>query len=202
MPRLLALGDSYTIGESVAPEARWPEQWAAAMAAAGHGIERPVRVIAQTGWTTDELAAEIARQMPLGQWDLVSLLVGVNNQYRGRPLDGYRSQFDALLETAIELAGGRPDHVQVLSIPDWGQTPFGAASGRDLAAVTREIDAFNAAGRDVCDRHAVAFLDITGLTRARSRDPAMHAADGLHPSAAMYRLWAEALLCTGKFGRL
>ena len=202
MPRLLALGDSYTIGESVAPEARWPEQWAAAMAAAGHGIERPVRVIAQTGWTTDELAAEIARQMPLGQWDLVSLLVGVNNQYRGRPLDEYRSQFDALLETAIELAGGRPDHVQVLSIPDWGQTPFGAASGRDLAAVTREIDAFNAAGRDVCDRHAVAFLDITGLTRARSRDPAMHAADGLHPSAAMYRLWAEALLCTGKFGRL
>ncbi len=202
MPRLLALGDSYTIGESVAPEARWPEQWAAAMAAAGHGIERPVRVIAQTGWTTDELAAEIARQMPLGQWDLVSLLVGVNNQYRGRPLDEYRSQFDALLETTIELAGGRPDHVQVLSIPDWGQTPFGAASGRDLAAVTREIDAFNAAGRDVCDRHAVAFLDITGLTRARSRDPAMHAADGLHPSAAMYRLWAEALLCTGKFGRL
>ena len=202
MPRLLALGDSYTIGESVAPEARWPEQWAAAMAAAGHGIERPVRVIAQTGWTTDELAAEIARQMPLGQWDLVTLLVGVNNQYRGRPLDEYRGQFDALLETAIELAGGRPDHVQVLSIPDWGQTPFGAASGRDLAAVTREIDAFNAAGRDVCDRHAVAFLDITGLTRARSRDPAMHAADGLHPSAAMYRLWAEALLCTGKFGRL
>ncbi len=202
MPRLLALGDSYTIGESVAPEARWPEQWAAAMAAAGHGIERPVRVIAQTGWTTDELAAEIARQMPLGQWDLVTLLVGVNNQYRGRPLDEYRSQFDALLETTIELAGGRPDHVQVLSIPDWGQTPFGAASDRDLAAVTREIDAFNAAGRDVCDRHAVAFLDITGLTRARSRDPAMHAADGLHPSAAMYRLWAEALLCTGKFGRL
>ena len=202
MPRLLALGDSYTIGESVAPEARWPEQWAAAMAAAGHGIERPVRVIAQTGWTTDELAAEIARQMPLGQWDLVTLLIGVNNQYRGRGVDEYRDQFDALLETAIELAGGRPDHVQVLSIPDWGQTPFGAASGRDLAAVTREIDAFNAAGRDVCDRHAVAFLDITGLTRARSRDPAMHAADGLHPSAAMYRLWAEALLCTGKFGRL
>jgi len=202
MHRLLALGDSYTIGESVAPEARWMEQWAAAMAATGHGIERPVRVIAQTGWTTDELAADIARQMPLGQWDLVTLLVGVNNQYRGRPVDEYRGQFDALLETAIGLAGGRPDHVQVLSIPDWGQTPFGAASGRDLTAVARGIDAFNAAARDVCDRHAVAFLDITGLTRARSGDPAMHAADGLHPSAAMHRLWAEALLCTGKFGRL
>lgn len=202
MHRLLALGDSYTIGESVAPEERWAEHWATAMAAAGHAIERPVRVIAQTGWTTDELAAEIARQMPLGQWDLVTLLVGVNNQYRGRPVDEYRGQFDALLETAIDLAGGRPDHVQALSIPDWGQTPFGAASGRDPAVVAGEIDAFNAAARDVCDRHAVAFLDITGLTRARSGDPAMHAADGLHPSAAMYRLWAEALLCTGKFGRL
>ena len=202
MHRLLALGDSYTIGESVAPQDRWVEQWAAAMAAAGHAIRRPARVIAQTGWTTDELAADIARQMPLGQWDLVTLLIGVNNQYRGRPVDEYRGQFDALLETAVGLAGGRPDHVQVLSIPDWGQTPFGAASGRDLDVVAREIDAFNAAGRDACDRHATAFLDITGLTRARSHDPAMHAADSLHPSAAMYRLWAEALLCTGKFGRL
>lgn len=202
MLRLLALGDSYTIGESVQPAERWVEQWAAAMTAAGHAVERPVRVIAQTGWTTDELVDEIARQMPLGPWDLVTLLIGVNNQYRGRAVGDYRGEFDALLETAIGLAGGRPDHVQVLSIPDWGQTPFGAASGRDLAAVTREIDAFNAAAHDVCDRHAVAFLDITGLTRARSRDLAMHAADGLHPSAAMYRLWAEALLCTGKFGRL
>ena len=202
MLRLLALGDSYTIGESVQPAERWVEQWAAAMTAAGHAVERPVRVIAQTGWTTDELVDEIARQMPLGPWDLVTLLIGVNNQYRGRAVDDYRGEFDALLETAIGLTGGRPDHVQVLSIPDWGQTPFGAASGRDLAAVTREIDAFNAAARDICDRHAVAFLNITGLTRARSRDPAMHAADGLHPSAAMYRLWAEALLCTGKFGRL
>ena len=202
MLRLLALGDSYTIGESVQPAERWVEQWAAAMTAAGHAIEQPVRVIAQTGWTTDELADEIARQMPLGQWDLVTLLIGVNNQYRGRPVGEYRGEFDALLETAIGLAGGRPGHVQVLSIPDWGQTPFGAASGRDLAAVTREIDAFNTGARDLCDRHAVAFLDITGLTRAHSRDPAMHAADGLHPSAAMYRLWAEALLCTGKFGRL
>lgn len=202
MRRLLALGDSYTIGESLATDARWVEQWATAMTAAGYAIAQPVRVIAQTGWTTDELATDIARQSPLGQWDLVTLLVGVNNQYRGRRVDEYRAQFDALLETAIGLAGDRPDHVQVLSIPDWGQTPFGAGSGRDLAAVAYEIDAFNTAARDVCDRHAVAFLDITGLTRARSTDPAMHAADGLHPSAAMYRLWAEALLHAGKFGRL
>jgi lysophospholipase L1-like esterase len=172
------------------------------MTATGHAIERPVQVIAQTGWTTDELAVEIARQMPLGEWDLVTLLVGVNNQYRGRAVADYRGEFDALLETAIGLAGRRPDRVQVLSIPDWGQTPFGAASGRDPGVTGREIDAFNTAARDVCDRHAVAFLDITGLTRARSHDPAMHAADGLHPSAAMYRLWAEALRCTGKFGRL
>lgn len=202
MRRLLALGDSYTIGESVPPEDRWVAQWAEAMTAAGHAIERPVHVIAQTGWTTDELAAEIARRMPLGQWDLVTLLVGVNNQYRGRSVDEYRGEFDALLETAVDLAGGRADHVQALSIPDWGQTPFGAASGRDLGAVGREIDAFNAAARERCERRAVAFLDITGLTRAHSREPAMHADDGLHPSAALYRLWAEALLCTGKFGKL
>lgn len=202
MRRLLALGDSYTIGESVPPEDRWVAQWAEAMTAAGHAIERPVHVIAQTGWTTDELAAEIAHRMPLGQWDLVTLLVGVNNQYRGRSVDEYRGEFDALLETAVDLTGGRADHVQVLSIPDWGQTPFGAASGRDLGAVGREIDAFNAAAHECCERRAVAFLDITGLTRAHSREPAMHADDGLHPSAALYRLWAEALLCTGKFGKL
>lgn len=199
---LLALGDSYTIGEAVAPGQRWVEQWAARMTAIGHGIAQPVRVIAKTGWATDELAAEIARQAPLGRWDLATLLIGVNNQYRGRPLAEYRQQFGELLETAIGLVDGRPQRVEVLSIPDWGQTPFGRQSGRDLSAVSAEINAFNAAANQACARHNVAFLDITALSRAHQAEAAMHAEDGLHPSAAMYALWADALLCTGTFGRL
>lgn len=202
MLHLLALGDSYTIGEAVPPEQRWVEQWAGLMQAEGHAIARPVRVIAQTGWTTDELAQAIIEAEPIGSWDLVTLLIGVNNQYRGRDLENFRREFNTLLDTASAAAGHRPERVQVLSIPDWGQTPFGAACGRDLNQVGAEIDAFNGVIAGVCGERGIALLDITGLTRRHSADSRMHAEDGLHPSAAMYRLWAEALLCTGKFGRL
>jgi lysophospholipase L1-like esterase len=202
MLHLLALGDSYTIGETVPPEQRWVEQWAGLMQAEGHAIARPVRVIAQTGWTTDELAQAIIEAEPIGSWDLVTLLIGVNNQYRGRDLENFRREFNTLLDTACAAAGHRPERVQVLSIPDWGQTPFGAACGRDLSQVGAEIDAFNGVIAGVCGERGIALLDITGLTRRHSADSRMHAEDGLHPSAAMYRLWAEALLCTGKFGRL
>lgn len=202
MHQLLALGDSYTIGEAVAPDQRWVEQWADLMQAEGHAIARPVRVIAQTGWTTDELAQAIMLAQPIGSWDLATLLIGVNNQYRGRDVDGFGREFNALLDTAMAAVADRPDRVQVLSIPDWGQTPFGAACGRDLAKVSAEIDAFNQAIARRCGARRIALLDVTGLTRRHSADPRMHAGDGLHPSAAMYRLWAEALLCTGKFGRL
>ena len=202
MLHLLALGDSYTIGEAVPPEQRWVEQWAGLMQAEGHAIARPVRVIAQTGWTTDELAQAIIEAEPIGSWDLVTLLIGVNNQYRGRDLENFRREFNTLLDTASAAAGHRPERVQVLSIPDWGQTPFGAACGRDLSQVGAEIDAFNGVIAGVCGERGIALLDITGLTRRHSADSRMHAEDGLHPSAAMYRLWAEALLCTGKFGGL
>ena len=202
MLHLLALGDSYTIGEAVPPEQRWVEQWAGLMQAEGHAIARPVRVIAQTGWTTEELAQAIIEAEPIGFWDLVTLLIGVNNQYRGRDLENFRREFNTLLDTASAAAGHRPERVQVLSIPDWGQTPFGAACGRDLSQVGAEIDAFNGVIAGVCGERGIALLDITGLTRRHSADSRMHAEDGLHPSAAMYRLWAEALLCTGKFGRL
>ena len=202
MLHLLALGDSYTIGEAVPPEQRWVEQWAGLMQAEGHAIARPVRVIAQTGWTTDELAQAIIEAEPIGSWDLVTLLIGVNNQYRGRDLENFRREFNTLLDTASAAAGHRPERVQVLSIPDWGQTPFGAACGRDLSQVGAEIDAFNGVIAGVCGERGIALLDITGLTRQHSADSRMHAEDGLHPSAAMYRLWAQALLCTGKFGRL
>jgi lysophospholipase L1-like esterase len=159
-------------------------------------------VIAQTGWTTDELTQAIIEAEPIGSWDLVTLLIGVNNQYRGRDLENFRREFNALLDTAGAAVDHRPERVQVLSIPDWGQTPFGAACGRDLSQVGAEIDAFNGVIAGVCGERGIALLDITGLTRRHSADSRMHAEDGLHPSAAMYRLWAEALLCTGKFGRL
>jgi lysophospholipase L1-like esterase len=188
----LALGDSYTIGEGVAPIDRWPMQLAARLRADGIGIADP-HVVAATGWTTDELDAAIDAARP-GQFDFVSLLIGVNNQYRGRPLDEYRTQFAALLERAVAFAHGRGDRVLVLSIPDWGATNFGATSGRDTGAIARELDAYNAAARAICDARGVAFVDITALSRRHGAAEAMLVDDGLHPSRAMYALWTDAAL--------
>ena len=189
----LALGDSYTIGEAVAVDGRWPHQLAAALRAQGIALGDP-QTIATTGWTTDELDAGINDVAPQGPFDFVSLLIGVNNQYRGRPLDEYQVQFQALLQRAIGFAGGRADRVLVLSFPDWGTTPFGAGSGRDLAAVEIETDEFNAAAEVISTRLGVAFVDITDISRDRGTDPAMIAEDGLHPSARMYALWSERAL--------
>lgn len=189
----LALGDSYTIGEGVAEDGRWPVQLARALRDEGIELADP-RIIATTGWTTDELAAAIDAAGPLGTYDLVSLLIGVNNQYRERGVEEYRGQFEALLRRAIGLAGGRADRVLVLSIPDWGVTPFAAASGRDRGVIAAELDAFNAAARVACRAAGVAFVDITPVSRARGHEPEMLAADGLHPSAAMYALWAQLVL--------
>lgn len=191
--RYLALGDSYTIGEGVAEDGRWPVVLARALRAEGIVLEDP-RIIATTGWTTDELSGAIDAVEPLGEWGFVSLLIGVNNQYRGRSLDNYRSEFQALLVRAIALAGGIAGRVLVLSIPDWGATRFGAESGRDLARVSRELDGFNAAARDLCEAHGVAFVDITGVSRDRGAEAGMLADDGLHPSAAMHALWAARAL--------
>jgi lysophospholipase L1-like esterase len=190
--RYLALGDSYTIGEGVADGERWPQLWAAALARIGNDVEAP-RILAQTGWTTDELAAAMDSAGPLGTWDLVSLLIGVNDQYRGRGAEEFAANYAKLLRRAIALAGDRAAHVLALSIPDWGVTPFAKAAGRDRAAVAAQIDAFNAVARAECARQGVAFLDITGLTREAGMDPAMLADDGLHPSGAMYRAWVEKL---------
>lgn len=200
--RLLALGDSYTIGESVPSTERWPEQWARLCNARGGRIKRPVEIVAKTGWTTDELLAAIFAQPALGGYDFATLQIGVNNQYRGWPLAPFESEFCQLLDIALEAVAGRRQNVQVLSIPDWGKTPFGAGCGRDLAQVSAEIQAFNTASQSLCLSRDIAWLDITELTRSHSHDLRMHAEDGLHPSAAMYRLWAESLLCTGKFGKL
>ncbi|MFN3703830.1 SGNH/GDSL hydrolase family protein [Thermomonas sp.] len=188
----LALGDSYTIGEGVEPADRWPMQLAARLREAGIAIADP-RIIATTGWTTDELAAAMDAAEPLGEWDLVSLLIGVNNQYRGRPVDEYVGQFQRLLRRSIALAGGRADRVLVLSIPDWGVTPFAQASGGDRAAIADDLDAYNAAARELCVAAGVAFVDITGISRAPDT-AGLLAEDGLHPSAAQYARWTDAAL--------
>ena len=192
--RYLALGDSYTIGEGVAPAGRWPAQLVASLRAAGLAIDDP-RIIATTGWTTDELSAALDAAEPLGAgWDMVSLLIGVNNQYRGRDADDYAREFAALLERAIGYAGGRERRVFVLAIPDWGVTPFAIEADRDRAAIARELDAYNAIAADLCARRGVAFVDIAPVSRARGAEAAMLADDGLHPSAALYAEWTQLAL--------
>ena len=192
--RYLALGDSYTIGEGVEADGRWPVQLARRLRDAGIAIADP-RIIATTGWTTDELSSAMDEAEPLGEWDFVSLLIGVNNQYRGRPVDDYMGEFHRLLRRAIALANGDPARVLVLSIPDWGVTPFAFASGRDRQAIADDLDAYNNAARELCAAELVAFVDITGISRDDTTDAvAMLADDGLHPSALQYARWTEAAL--------
>ncbi len=192
--RYLALGDSYTIGEGVAADGRWPAQLAARLREDGRAVDTP-RIVATTGWTTDELASALDAVEPLGRdWDLVSLLIGVNDQYRGRPAADYAPAFAALLDRAIGYAGGRADRVMVLAIPDWGVTPFAVSSGRDRVAIARELDAYNATAARICAERGVAFVDIAPVSRARGDEPSMLADDGLHPSAALYAEWAREAL--------
>ncbi|HLT43532.1 MAG TPA: SGNH/GDSL hydrolase family protein [Luteimonas sp.] len=191
--RYLALGDSYTIGEGIGPDGRWPLLLAGALRAGAVALDDPL-IVATTGWTTDELDAAIDAAPPEGVFDLVSLLIGVNNQYRGRDVAQYRHQFDGLLARAAGFAGGRAGRVLVLSIPDWGVTPFARQSGRDRAQIARELDAYNAAAREACGARGIAFVDITAASRAHGGEVEMLAEDGLHPSAAMYAQWVRLAL--------
>jgi lysophospholipase L1-like esterase len=186
--RFLALGDSYTIGEGVAPAERWPVRLAAALRAGGQVVAEP-HIIARTGWTTDELAQAIAASPVGSDHDLVSLLIGVNDQYRGRPVSEYPERFRSLLRQAIGFAGGRPARVLVLSIPDWGVTPF--ASGRDRARIAAEIDAYNAVNRAESVAAGARWVDVTAVSREAAADRTLLAPDGLHPSAAMYARWVD-----------
>ncbi len=191
--RYLALGDSYTIGEGVPESGRWPMQLARALRNEGVPISDP-RIIARTGWTTDELDAAIDAAHPLPEYDLVSLLIGVNNQYRGLGVDEYRTQFSALLERATGFAQGRREHVLVLSIPDWGVTPFARRELRSAARIADEIDAFNRAAQEICVQRGIVFVDITAISRARGAEPLMLVEDELHPSTAMYAEWTRLAL--------
>ena len=187
----LSLGDSYTIGESVEEGDRWSVQLAAMLREKGVDVAPP-DIIARTGWTTAELAEAIGKSGNADTYDLVSLLIGVNNQYRGQPLDRYRAELQELLRTAIGFAKGKPGRVIVLSIPDWGATPF--AKDRDGAKIAAEIDAFNAVGAEEARKAGVRFFDITPLSRQAQQDPLQLAADGLHYSGKQHRRWAETVL--------
>lgn len=186
----LALGDSYTIGEAVGLRESFPYQTVALLRAQKLAVAAP-EIIATTGWTTDELAAGIAAHHFLPQYDVVSLLVGVNNQYRGRTLENYREEFKDLLAQAIRFAGNKKNRVFVLSIPDYGVTPF--AKDRNPQKIGTELDAYNAAAKEICTGEGVAFLDLGSGFRKAATDSQLVASDGLHPSGIAYREWAEAL---------
>jgi lysophospholipase L1-like esterase len=185
--RYLALGDSYTIGESVPEAERWPNQLAKLLQA--KDISTDVSIIARTGWTTDELWDGIQAREIKPPYDLVTLLIGVNNQYREQDIEEYREQFVFLLDKAIEYADGNPKHVIVLSIPDWGVTPF--AKGRDIKKIALEINQFNSVNRVETEKAGTHYVDVTPASREVANDPALIASDGLHPSGRMYAEWAR-----------
>ncbi|MBN7810693.1 SGNH/GDSL hydrolase family protein [Algoriphagus sp. H41] len=191
----LALGDSYTIGEGVEEKDRYPVQLVRELNRSGSFFFSPPEIIARTGWTVDELEAGInsAELSPEG-YDLVTLLIGVNNQYRGRPVAEFEMEFEAMLNRAIGFARGRKDHVIVVSIPDWGVTPFAAGKGVDPEKVALEINAFNAAKQAVCSQMGVAFVGITEDYREIGAQPEMVVADELHPSGLVYARWTTKLL--------
>ncbi len=189
----LALGDSYTIGEGVDEAQRWPAQLVARLGE--HSVDvGAAEIVATTGWTTDELQQAIDARDFTSPYALVSLLIGVNNQYRGRDLDNYVGEFSALLEFAVCMAGGDASRVIVISIPDWGTTRFAAEQDVDAARVAVEIDRFNEAARNTSAALGAHWVDITALSRGAAR--AMLAEDGLHPSADQYALWVDAIMPT------
>jgi lysophospholipase L1-like esterase len=187
----LALGDSYTIGESVDPQDRWPVQLARMLREKGADVADP-QIIATTGWTTDELSAGMDAATPRGPYRLVTLLIGVNNQYRGRDVGEFRTQFRALLSRAVALAGNKPSRVIVVSIPDYGVTPFAASSDREKIA--RSIAAFNSVCREESTTAGATFVDITPISRDAANDGSLVADDGLHPSGKMYHQWSQKIL--------
>jgi lysophospholipase L1-like esterase len=186
----LALGDSYTIGENVPIYDSFPYKTVQLLRKAGYSLYAP-EIIAKTGWTTDELQTGIANNKLLPQYDIVSLLIGVNNQYRARSLQEYTQQFEALLQQAIGFANNKHSNVFVLSIPDWGVTPF--AKDRNSATIAHEIDSFNAVNKLFAEKYQVNYIDITPGTRLAANDTSLLAGDQLHYSGKEHGHWATKL---------
>jgi len=186
--KYIALGDSYTIGESVSLSERWPVQLSLKIRETGIDISDPV-IVARTGWTTDELSKAIEESGIVDDFDIVTLLIGVNNQYRGRDTANYRAELKKLINRAIGFAGGNTARIIMISIPDWGVMPF--AEGRDRARISAEIDLFNHIIKSESESMGMGFIDITPVSRMAGKDPQLVAGDGLHPSGAMYSLWVD-----------
>lgn len=188
----LALGDSYTIGESVEQTKRWPVQLAQQLRDSfGVQLDNP-KIIATTGWTTDELQAAIRNATLNPPYSLVSLLIGVNNQYRGYPIEQYRKEFKELLEQAISFAGHDTSNVFVVSIPDYGVTPF--AANMDQKKIAEEIDLYNSIAKEYASEYGVKYFDITPISREAASNGELIAGDGLHPSGEMYSRWVDLIL--------
>jgi len=189
--RYLALGDSYTIGQSVAERERWPVQLVARLRQRGVEMADP-EIVAQTGWTTADLLAGIDAARPYGPFTLVSLLIGVNNQFQGRDLEEYRRELRVLLQRAIGFAGDDASRVLVLSIPDWSVTPF--AAGNDRVRIAADLERFNRVCREESTQAGVRYVDITATSQRAAAERGLLARDGLHPSGKMYAAWVELAL--------
>ncbi|HYJ37924.1 MAG TPA: SGNH/GDSL hydrolase family protein [Chitinophagaceae bacterium] len=184
----LALGDSYTIGEGVLLHESFPYQVVQLLRREGFMFHAP-EIIAKTGWTTDELQSEISATKLLSSYEFVSLLIGVNNQYREKSLEEYRQQMESLLKKSIRLAANRPARVIVLSIPDWGVTPY--AANRDRKKIAEGIDDFNLIKKSISLQQQTHFIDITSGSREIGNDVSSIVNDGLHPSGKEYYRWAR-----------
>lgn len=188
--KYLALGDSYTIGESVEPAQRWPVQLAERLRDEGFNVEDP-RIIATTGWTTQDLLQAMDAQLRSEKFDLVSVLIGVNNQYQGKSIEAYEEDLHEIFKRAIGHAERGAAGVFALSIPDYGVTPFGASREEEIG---RELDEFNRVFEEVANQYEVEFFNITPISRRAKEEPELIAADDLHPSAEMYRQWVDFIL--------
>lgn len=188
--KFLALGDSYTIGQSVAEDQRWPVQLMMALTEKSYPCHKP-NIIATTGWKTDDLKKAILSKNIPTDFNLVSLLIGVNNQYQGKPANEYNREFEELLSIAIQKAGDNVSKVFVLSIPDYGYTPFGSNKQDEISSA---IDSFNVINKSIAEKKGVKYINITDISRQGLNDPSLVAEDGLHPSGKMYRLWVDRIL--------
>jgi lysophospholipase L1-like esterase len=193
--KFLALGDSYTIGESVQEADRWPEQLAAELRKKGKSVEKP-KIIATTGWRTDQLKKAIDDAQLKPEYNLVSLLIGVNNQYQGKSAESYAPEFEELLNIAIRLAGGKKENVFVVSIPDYGFTPFGQPKQEQI---TNALDAYNGINKKITEKAGVQYFYITDISRKGFEQPNLVADDKLHPSGVQYTLWVELMLKSSYF---
>jgi|AntRauTorckE6833_2_1112554.scaffolds.fasta_scaffold27725_2 lysophospholipase L1-like esterase len=191
--RYLALGDSYTIGTGIEEEINYPNQLSDSLSAKGFGFDT-TQIIAVNGWTTTDLKEGIEAASPDSAFDMVSLLIGVNNQYQGLELDLYRTEFRELLEQAIAFAGSDTSAVWILSIPNYGITPF--AESRNLIIIGQEIEVYNSIAKEIASEYDIPFIDITPISELAADENSLLASDELHPSAMMYAMWVEVMMPT------